>query len=120
MDRNTRNDPYWNRCVFLGASGVFESDGTEDVGEDNGNHAPPQIHQSTQRAQEECESESSRISRRYYRDSDYGQRTPSPVAEDIDPQYPTGKGHMGSKISRRSRYQADLDSYLNETYGKRG
>ena len=41
MDRNTRNDSYWNRCIFLGASGVFEAD--EEVYEKNGNQAPNQL-----------------------------------------------------------------------------
>ena len=120
MDRNTRNDPYWNRCVFLGASGVFESDETEDVCEGNGTRMTPQNHQTTRRDQGVYQNEASGYSRHSCQDSDYAQRMSRLNVEDLDPRISAGKDDRSTAMSGRSRYQADLDSYLEETYGKRG
>jgi hypothetical protein len=120
MDQNTRNDPYWNRCVFLGASGVFESNTTEEICEGNGDHPTPAAQQFRRPIQRDFETEPSRKNSNHRSESDCEQRRRRPVYEELDPQFHTASERRDWKSSRTSRYQAELESYLKETYGKRG
>jgi len=118
MDRNTRSDPYWNRCVFLGASGVFESNGSEEICETNGNYATNSARQPTRHVHGDHRDEPMRNSRREPRDRGYEQNTAESIDEEVDLQSRTGTERSTRKASGTSRYQADLNSYLKETYGK--
>ncbi|OCT47744.1 hypothetical protein CLCR_03689 [Cladophialophora carrionii] len=119
MDQNTRNDPYWNRCVFLGASGVFESSTTEEIGEGNGTHLTPQPQQASRPVRRDFEAGSYRKSGNRREDGDCEPRRRQPFYEELDPRSCRDTERRNRRSSRTSRYQADLDSYLEETYGKK-
>lgn len=108
MDRNTRNDQYWNRCSFLGASTVFEADdGTEEVCQNRETRVPsqPEPARSGEQAQ---------IFNDYY--------SPQQRREEVsigDSPRHRRYGEESYSTSSKSRYQDDLDSYLGETYGGR-
>jgi hypothetical protein len=127
MDRNTRNDPYWNRCVFLGATGVFEGDDEDEVCEENENQATVQSQQMRARyraqdGQRDDLCDTSIHAGSHRRSEGEDQRIGGYLDDEPDPRtYPERRKTDQSTTGPRSkgRYQAELESYLSETYGKR-
>lgn len=108
----TRTDPFYNRTVFPGASGVFERGGTtgsenassrRNVGRDSDSSAHKGHGHVAVDQSEEC----------YYRGE-----IPAPTGEYQARRTPEESYSAKSEPSRPiGRYQADLDAYLLCTYG---
>jgi hypothetical protein len=130
-DASTRNDPYWNRCIFTGLRGVFgepvkvrndRDNGTRAVFEARPAFVPPQTQTDRQWRERSfvCKDE-------YPRETDANGQTRSEdtkvdqVSDDWrwSPQTKNAPGEVSRSQSGRQTYQSDLDSYIAETYGSR-
>ena len=122
-DRSTRH-PYWNRCMFLGADGVFEpedNEACEDLRSPQPmQNRPAQVQQHAEFRQRTYDYGEHLERSPSQNDDGYGQKINGRVDE-VPSHAESGRASQRNPGSRpRSRYQADLKSYLAETYGEQG
>ncbi|KIX00818.1 uncharacterized protein Z518_09883 [Rhinocladiella mackenziei CBS 650.93] len=148
-DSSVRNDPYWNRCIFAGARVVFEDDEDDYLGdgEDHSNlravpvifqpvHVQPQPQTRNQTMTKQVRYRPRQESQWDRRNGQHRQRRQSETdseSESNDDEYQyehrwtpwtdraegEAKSNYSGSNNRSPSYQADLDSYLNETYETR-